>query len=145
MEKLDVERTNDQLKLIMEYELAGVVRYTHYALMVSGPNRIPIVEFMRAQAAESLQHAQQVGELLTGLGGHPTLTVAPVVESYEHTTAVLLTESLNHELRSIDLYGDLLEIVSGASIFIEEFSRQMIAAEEQHCMELRKMVRDVQQ
>ena len=48
-------------------------------------------------------------------------------------------------MRAIELYGDLLDVVSGASVFIEEFSRQMIAAEEEHCMELRKMVRDVQQ
>lgn len=31
------------LNRILELELAGVVRYTHYALMVYGYNRIPIV------------------------------------------------------------------------------------------------------
>ncbi len=145
MDELDVDKTSGLLKTIMEYELAGVVRYTHYALMVSGPNRIPIVEFMRAQASESLQHAQQVGELLTGLGGHPSLAIAPVDESFEHATEAILSESLNHELLSIQLYGDLLEVVTGASVYLEEFARQMIAAEEMHCMELRKMLRDVRQ
>ncbi len=145
MDELDVDKTSGLLKTIMEYELAGVVRYTHYALMVSGPNRIPIVDFMRAQAAESLQHAQQVGELLTGLGGHPSLSIASVDESFEHATESILYESLNHELRSIQLYGDLLEVVTGASVYLEEFARQMIAAEEMHCMELRKMLRDVRQ
>ena len=145
MDELDVDKTSGMLKTIMEYELAGVVRYTHYALMVSGPNRIPIVEFMRGQAAESLQHAQQVGELLTGLGGHPSLSIASVDESFEHATESILSESLNHELRSIQLYGELLEAVTGASVYLEEFARQMIAAEEMHCMELRKMLRDVRQ
>ena len=145
MQQLDVERTNKILNTIMEYELGGVVRYTHYALMVSGPNRIPIVDFMKAQASESLVHAQQAGELLTGLGGHPTLTVAPVSESFEHSTQSLLAESLNHELRAISLYGELLEAVADQSVYLEEYARQMISAEEQHCMELRKMLRDVQQ
>ena len=45
MEELDESIVCDILNEIMEYELAGVVRYTHSSLMVSGPNRIPIVEF----------------------------------------------------------------------------------------------------
>ena len=145
MDDLDAEETHGLLKSIMEFELAGVVRYTHYALMVSGPNRIPIVEFMRSQAEESLMHAQEVGEMLTGLGGHPSLAIAPVDESYEHATESILSESLNHEQRSIQLYSDLLNVVTGASVYLEEFARQMISKEEQHCMELRKMLRDVRQ
>ena len=145
MDNLDTERTTDVLKRIMEYELAGVVRYTHYALMVTGVNRIPIVAFMKAQAEESLLHAQQVGELLTGLGGHPTLKIAPIAETNQHSTEALLAESPNHERLSIVLYKELLSLVQGESVFIEEFARQMIAAEEQHTLELRKMVRDFQQ
>ena len=33
------------LNQILETELAGVVRYTHYSLMIFGHNRIPIVNF----------------------------------------------------------------------------------------------------
>ena len=50
----------DILNEVMEYELAGVVRYTHSSLMVSGPNRIPIVEFLQAQAQESLTHVSAI-------------------------------------------------------------------------------------
>ena len=43
----DTEIDNDTvinvLNKILETELAGVVRYTHYALMVVGYGRIPIV------------------------------------------------------------------------------------------------------
>ena len=69
---IDTEHVNPVLNEILRAELAGVVRYTHYSLVITGPNRLPLVDFMRAQAAESLLHAQQVGEILTGLGGHPT-------------------------------------------------------------------------
>ena len=48
-----------QLNVIVETELAGTVRYTHYALMVYGYNRIPIVSWLRSNAAESLAHAQR--------------------------------------------------------------------------------------
>jgi len=139
---LDLEATIRLLNAIMEFELAGVVRYTHYSLMVTGPNRIPIVEFLKAQATESLLHAQQVGEILTGLEGHPSLRIAPIEESYKHSIQDILLESLTHEQKALALYKDLLTTVSDASIYLEEFARTMISQEELHGLELRKMLRD---
>jgi len=139
---LDVQKTITALDAILELELAGVVRYTHYALMVTGPNRIPIVEFMKAQAQESLLHAQQVGELLTGLEGHPSLRIAPLEETHQHSTQAVLEESLNHELGAVEKYKELLAIVENASIYLEEFARTMIGNEERHQLELKKMLRD---
>ena len=126
----------------MEYELAGVVRYTHYALMITGPNRLPIVQFMRGQAQESLLHAQEVGEILTGLEGHPTLGIAEIEETHQHDIGAILRESLNHEQRALHLYKQLLELVEDASVYLEEFARTMIKTEELHTIELRKMLRD---
>lgn len=126
----------------MEFELAGVVRYTHYSLMVTGPNRIPIVQFMKAQATESLLHAQQAGEILTGIDGHPSQRIADIEETYQHNLADILRESLNHEERALDLYKKLLDVVKDASIYIEEYARSMIGQEELHGLELRKMLRD---
>jgi bacterioferritin len=126
----------------MEFELAGVVRYTHYSLMVTGPNRIPIVAFFKAQATESLLHAQQVGEILTGLEGHPTLRIAPMEETFKHNVKDILQESLSHEKKALDMYKSLLEVVNNASIYLEEFSRGMIGQEEMHNLELKKMLRD---
>jgi len=126
----------------MEYELAGVVRYTHYALMITGPNRLPIVQFMRGQANESLLHAQEVGEILTGLEGHPTLGIAEIEETHQHDIGAILRESLNHEQRALNLYKQLLELVEDASVYLEEFARTMIKTEELHTIELKKMLRD---
>lgn len=142
MRELDFEKTVKILDQILGQELAGVVRYTHYALMVTGPNRLPIVDFMKAQASESLTHALQVGEILTGLGGHPSLSVAPLEETFKHSLQDILTESLNHERNAVGLYIDLLETVENASIYLEEFARNMVSQEEVHQMELKKMLRD---
>ena len=130
------------LDQVLQHELAGVVRYTHYALMVTGPNRIPIVDFLKAQANESLLHAQQVGEILTGLEGHPSLAISPIEETHNHATEEILQESLNHELEATRRYRELLRVVEGRSIYLEEFARQMIGTEELHQLELRKMLRD---
>ncbi|MDJ0556132.1 MAG: ferritin-like domain-containing protein [Microcoleaceae cyanobacterium MO_207.B10] len=142
MRELDKEKSAGLLNSIMEFELAGVVRYTHYSLMVTGPNRIPIVQFFKAQADESLLHAQQAGEILTGLEGHPTLKVAPIEETNQHSVPDLLKESLNHEAKALELYKSFLETVENASIYLEEYARTMIGQEELHNMEIKKMLRD---
>lgn len=143
MKKLNEEKVRDLLCRIMEFELAGVVRYTHYSLMVTGPNRLPIVQFMKAQANESLLHAQQAGELLTGLGGHPTLHVAQMEESNRHSVEDVLRESVRHERAALELYGRLLDTVKDRSVYLEEYARGQIAQEELHGLELRKMQRDI--
>lgn len=130
------------LNNIVQAELAGVVRYTHYGLVITGPNRLPLVDFMRAQAAESLDHAQQAGELLTGLGGHPDQGIAPIEESHDHSIEKILHESIAHERRALDLYRELLALAEGNSVYIEEYARTQIAAEESHVVELNKMLRD---
>ncbi|HMZ79744.1 MAG TPA: ferritin-like domain-containing protein [Acidobacteriota bacterium] len=142
MEDLDTPQTCELLKSIMEYELAGVVRYTHYALMVTGPNRIPIVQFLKAQATESLLHAQTAGEILTGLEGHPSLRIATIEETNQHSVKDILSESLVHERKALDLYKALLDTVKDRSVYLEEFARTMIGQEEMHVIELRKMLRD---
>lgn len=142
MKELNVERTCEILNQIMECELAGVIRYTHYSLMVTGPHRIPIVEFMKAQATESLDHAQQAGEILTGLEGHPRQGIAEIEETHKHDLETVLQESLTHELAALNLYKSLLEEVEDGSIYIEEYARGMIGQEELHSMELKKMLRD---
>lgn len=143
MKELDVEAALELLNRIMEFELAGVVRYTHYSLMVAGPNRIPIVQFMKAQASESLLHAQTAGEILVGLGGHPTLQIAEIPESYKHSVKDILEESLAHERTALDIYKQLLDVVEDSSVYLEEFARTQIAQEELHGLEVRKMLRDV--
>ena len=43
----------EALNHIMEIELSGVVKYTHYSLMVYGYNRIPVVSCGNTAAAPS--------------------------------------------------------------------------------------------
>ena len=130
------------LNEIMEYELAGVVRYTHYSLMVVGPHRLPIVQFLKDQANESLLHAQQAGELLTGLEGHPSQKIAEIVETNNHSIKDILQESLAHEIHALGLYKELLREVEGSSVYLEEYARSLIGQEEQHQLELKKMLKD---
>lgn len=130
------------LNEILEHELAGVVRYTHYALMVFGHNRIPICSWLRSQAKESLTHADEVGEYITAFGGHPSLKIGKLLETNTHKINDILKESLEHEKHQAELYKKLLKVTEGHSIVLEEFARKMIAEEEIHIFEVQKMIRE---
>ncbi|MCO6413603.1 MAG: bacterioferritin, partial [Thiogranum sp.] len=125
----------------LELELAGVVRYTHYALMIYGYNRIPIVSWMQQQADESLAHARQAGEMITHLGEHPSLAIGPLLETHNHDIGDILRESLEHEQAALATYKELLILAEGQSVLLEEYARQMIAEEEMHQGEVDKMLR----
>lgn len=129
------------LNSILEAELAGVVRYMHYSLMVFGYNRIPIVGWLRSQATESMQHAQEAGELITHFGGHPSLGIGDLLESHKHDVGDILRESLEHEKHGLSLYKDLYDLVEGKSVMLEEYASQMIFEEEKHIGEVDKMLR----
>jgi bacterioferritin len=141
MTKLAVKPVVAVLNRLLEAELAGVVRYTHYSFLVFGFGRIPIVSWLRAQADESLLHAQQVGEWITTLGDYPSLAIGPLLDSHQHDIAAILRESLESEGRALDLYRELLRLVEGKRVALEEFARQMIQAEEVHAAEVDKMLR----
>ena len=139
---INTKEINPVLNEVMKAELAGVVRYTHYSLVITGPNRLPLVDFMKEQAAESLVHAQQAGEILTGLGGHPDQGIATIEESHDHSIETILTESIAHERRALDLYRELLKLAEGHSVYLEEYARSQIGQEELHVIEMNKLLRD---
>ncbi len=130
------------LNSILEHELAGAVRYTQHSLMVFGIDRAPLVAWLRAQADESLLHAQQVGEMIVDLGGEVSLGIGPLLDATPRTATDILRESLVHETAAVAGYRSLLHLVEGRSVVLEEFARQMVANEVKHTAEVRKMLRE---
>jgi bacterioferritin len=141
MPEIDKEKVVEVLNQILESELAGVVRYTHYSFLVFGFGRIPIVSWLREQADESLLHAQQAGEWITTLGAYPSLEIGPLLDSHTFDISSILRESLDAEKIALNLYRALLEQVQDRSVALEEYARQMIHVEEMHAGEVDKMLR----
>ena len=135
------EKVIYKLTEIFDLELSGVIRYTHYALMIFGPNRLPLIDFFKAQATESLDHANMAGEHITGLGGHPPLNLNEIKETFKHNISEILKESLDHERKAVDHYYSLLSLVDGKSVYLEEYARGMIGQEELHLLEVEKMLK----
>src|SRR5262245_35398798 len=140
-EQFDKQAVVTLLNEILETELAGVVRYTHYSLMVFGHSRIPIVKWLRGEAEICLAHANDAGEMVTHLGEHPSLKIGALLETQKHKIDDILLESLAAEREGLALYKKLLELVRDRSVFLEEYARKMIAEEEMHLGEVNKMLR----
>lgn len=141
MNETEKQQSIEVLNRIMELELAGVVRYTHYSLMVFGYNRIPIVSWLKGNADESLMHAAKAGEFVTMLGGHPSLKIGALLETHKHDIGDILCESLDQESTTLAAYYDLLRLAEGKSVSLEEYAREMILLEELHMDEVNKMLR----
>jgi bacterioferritin len=141
MPEIEKDKVIAVLNQILESELAGVVRYTHYSFLVFGFGRIPIVSWLREQADESLLHAHQAGEWITTLGEYPSLGIGPLLDSHTSDITSILRESLSAEEVALGLYRDLLAHVKDRSVALEEYARQMIATEETHAGEVDKMLR----
>jgi bacterioferritin len=137
----DRQKVLAQLNKILEQELAGVVRYTHYSFMVHGFGRIPIVSWLRSQADESMLHAHEAGELITQLGGEPSLGIGELLGTVTHDTGKILEESLQHEKAAIAVYEGLLELVRDRSVMLEEYASRMVADETRHVGDVEKMLR----
>ena len=141
MADMDKEAVIATLNEILEAELAGVIRYTHYSFLVFGYGRIPIVSWLREQATESLDHAHRVGELITYLGAYPSLRIGQLLDSHRFDIGDMLRESLEVEGHALQLYRKLLKLVENRSVMLEEYARQMVQTEEMHAGEVDKMLR----
>ena len=140
-ETLNTSTAVKLLNQIMEGELAGVVRYTHYSLMVFGHNRIPIVSWLRSEATVCLAHANEAGELVTHLGEHPSLKIGALLETHKHGINDILLESLEAEKEGLALYRQLFDAARDKSVLLEDYARRMIGEEELHIGEVNKMLR----
>lgn len=141
MSEIEKDQVVGVLNRILEAELAGVVRYTHYSFLVFGFGRIPVVAWLREQATESLLHAQQAGEWITTLGAYPSLAIGKLLDSHTFDIAAILRESLEAEMGALKLYRELLTLVEHRSVALEEYARQMIQLEELHAGDVDKMLR----
>jgi bacterioferritin len=134
----------DVLERLHSNELSGVVRYLHYAHMIFGANRIPIVAWLKEQASESMDHAWKVGEKMTALGLHPSMRVQPVPETGKHNVLDVLREALDYERHGLADYRALLDLVLESrpdDTALEDWVRGFISVETSHLEDAEKMLR----
>jgi bacterioferritin len=128
------------LDRILQMELSGVIYYTHYSFMIYGHARIPLTSWLRENATESLAHAQEAGEMIMRLHRRPALGIAALPITRHNTIDEILTESIQREESTVELYRELLRLVKDKSVVLEEYATRLIAAEAIHLREMELMV-----
>ena len=117
---MDKNKIIKVLSEIFDLEISGVVRYTHYSLMIFGSDRLPLVTYFRSQATESLDHANLAGEHITGLGGHPPLNNDNLKETF-NADVPLIQAIENFE----PVYSDIL--CSNNSTYLPADDTQLVS------------------
>jgi bacterioferritin len=128
------------LNRIFQAEMSGIHRYLQLSFIIMGHNRIPIQKWFREQAAESMDHAVEIGEKITALGGQPKLEPQTVDELGKVSLDDILEKSLSHEVAALELYKELARL-AGDDIALEELARGFVRAETEHVEQVRKMLR----
>lgn len=59
-------------------ELQAIIQYLTYSARVTGPWRPQLVQFMQAEIADEMLHAQFLADKIAALGGEPITTPRPV-------------------------------------------------------------------
>jgi bacterioferritin len=137
------QQTLSLLQSIMEYELAGVIRYTHFSLVVTGSDRNLIADFLKEQAIESLAHAQKVGEMLVSIAGQPKPGITSITDIDNYSTKSVLIASLAHEQKAIEMYKQLLASAKEFNQELADFVSNMIEEESSHHLELEQMIQNL--
>ena len=137
--QFDVEAVVEQLNCILQMELAAVIYYTHYSFMIYGHARIPITSWLRDNAAESLAHAQEAGQMIMRLHKRPALGIAALPTTRHNTIDQILAESIQREEAGVEFYRELLALVKDKSVVLEEYATRLVSAEAVHLREMELM------
>ena len=124
----------------LERELAQIVRYLHHSFIVQGPIRASLVGHFRQQAQESMNHAIKLGDKITSLGGHPTVTVSQIFEPGDQTLEEMLKEDLEAEEEALKEYKKHHKEAS-SDITLRILLEQIILEEQGHIDDLRQYLK----
>jgi bacterioferritin len=104
---MNKEQVIADLNELLSLEYTAVLQYTYESFVVSGLERPRFLQMFRAEAAESLAHAQLLGDKIVALGGTPTTEVGPINQATD--LRAILEHNLQLERTAADLYTRALE------------------------------------
>src|SRR6185369_706129 len=126
-----IDRLNDDLA--REYQ--AVIAYVIYSQVLKGAQYMTIAGELKKHASEELAHALTIAKHIDYLGGMPTSTPKPVVQSDDAET--MLRADLDNERRTILAYRERLkECESLGEYAIAEDIREILRQEPEHLIDL---------
>ena len=137
---MDKVKVIKRLNQALEHEMSSVARYLHQSFIVFGPHRKMIIELLREQAHDSMNHATKLGEKIVALGGDPVVKILEIYQPKGQSIAQMLREDLKSEREAMEGYAKMLPLVA-QDVALSSMLTRLVEEETQHLEEIEKMVR----
>jgi bacterioferritin len=119
--------------LAREYQ--AIIAYVIYSQVLKGAEYMTIAKELEKHAGEELQHALTISKHIDYLGGMPTNSPLPVVQSDDATT--MLRADLENENNTIRAYRDRVKQCEALGEYaIAEDIREILRQEQEHQTDL---------
>jgi bacterioferritin len=119
-------------------EIVCVLRYKHHYYTASGLNAEPVAQEFLEHANEEQQHADQIAERITQLGGRPNLSPEGLL-TRSHSEYVegeslreMIEENLVAERIAIDSYREIIQYLGDKDPTTRRMMEDILAMEEEH-------------
>lgn len=139
---LDSDNVIEMLNTALATELVCVLRYKQHYYMCEGMNAQAVAAEFLEHAQEEQQHADQLAERITQLGGEPDMDPAKITgkSHSEYTPAStiqqMIQENLVAERIAIDSYRDMIEYVGDHDPTTRRMLEDILSTEEEHADDL---------
>ena len=134
---------DDTLKALNDLyrqELTMIVRYLNYSIQVSGLDRLHLAGFFKANATDSMGHAEKIGAKIVALGGAPHGKVGEDLSLVPHGVEKMLEQSLRDEEAALSMYADAVPLAK-KDLALREMLVHILKEEQGHVDELKLLLK----
>jgi bacterioferritin len=125
------------LNRILAREYAGVIQYSQHSFLVQDLFREVYTDYFRDSSRECHGHAHQVGEMISGLGGMPTVEPASIRQATELTE--MLQQDLALEREVLQAYLDAIDAAAD-HVLLRQMLEHMADDEQRAVWHLEKIL-----
>ncbi len=144
--KADVAQVIEVLNAALATELVCVLRYKRHYFMAAGIHAQSVAQEFQQHAREEQEHADQIAERITQLGGEPDFNPENLA-SKSHSEYVegkslsdMIREDLIAERVAIESYGDIVRFLGDRDITSRRMMESILEKEEEHADDMNKLL-----
>ncbi len=125
----------DKLNKALEWEYASAIQYVQHAAVITGPEYDAIAEELVIHSNEEMAHAVTVSDMISDLGGTPTIDVEE--RNISDDSKAMLEQDLEGEEIAISLYKELIGMAEELKEYgIRRGLEDILLQEEEHKRDL---------
>ncbi|MBD3157095.1 ferritin-like domain-containing protein [Candidatus Peregrinibacteria bacterium] len=125
----------DKLNKALEWEYASAIQYVQHAAVITGPEYDAIAEELVIHSNEEMAHAVTVSDMISDLGGTPTIDVEE--RNISDDSKTMLEQDLEGEEIAISLYKELIGMAEELKEYgIRRGLEDILLQEEEHKRDL---------